>query len=178
MNNQSTAAGHQLASRLRELRKQKGMSQDALGQASGISRITLAAIERGIGNPRLSNLEHLANALDVDVLDLFLVRPTKDQRPIIDTCGLRIAKNLNRLRVPLSLSQEALSEQSGHFRTYVGNLEHQRVNPRINDLEQLAEVLGVDVPCFLSPIKRTDLKRKMQKMVPGKKPASSTDTGQ
>lgn len=175
MHNRTNAVAHQLAGRLKELRKQRGISQDVLGRASGLSRVTLAAIERGASNARLSNLEQLAKALDVDVLDLFVERPANEQRPNVDDCGLRIAKNVNRLRIPLALSQEALSTASDHFRTYVGNLEHQRVNPRIKDLEQIAEVLGVDVPRLLNPLNKIDVKSEMQKMVPGRNPASFTD---
>lgn len=175
MHSQTITAAQQLAGRLKELRNQKGISQDALSRASGLTRVTLAAMERGSSNPRLSNLEQLAKALHVDVLDLFLARPTNEQVPVPDECSLRIAKSVNRFRVSAALSQEALSTSSGHFRTYVGNLEHQRVKPRVNDLEQIAEVLGIDIASFLQPLSKAEAKGEMQKMVSGRKPASSAD---
>ena len=162
----------QLAVRLKELRREKGISQDGLARMSGVSRPALAVIESGASNPRQYFLEQLAKALDVDVLDLFVERPTNVRRPGADECGLRIAKNVNRLRISLALSQETLSTRSGHFRTYVGNLEHQRVNPSIKDLANVAEVLGVDVLRLLNPLSDVDAKSEMQKMVRGGGPAS------
>jgi len=176
MHTQANTAAQQLAGRLKELRNQKGISQDALSRASDLTRVTLAAMERGASNPRLSNLEQLAKALHVDVLDLFLVRPTNQQVPSPEKCSLRIAKNVNRFRVSATLSQEALSTSSGHFRTYVGNLEHQRVKPRVNDLEQIAEVLGIDIASILQPLSKAEAKGEMQKVVSGRKPASLADS--
>jgi transcriptional regulator with XRE-family HTH domain len=176
MHNQTITAAQQLAGRLKELRNQKGISQDALSRASGLTRVTLAAMERGSSNPRLSNLEQLAKALRVDVLDLFLARPTNQQVPGPDECSLRIAKSINRFRVSAALSQEALSTSSGHFRTYVGNLERQRVKPHVNDLEQIARVLGIDVASILQPLSNVESQGEMKKMVSGRKRASSDDT--
>jgi DNA-binding XRE family transcriptional regulator len=118
----------------------------------------------------------VAKALDVDVLDLFVERPTNEQKPGEDECGLRIAKNVNRLRISLALSQETLSTASGHFRTYVGNLEHQRGNPSVKDLAHIAEVLGVDIPRLLKPLSKLDAEGEMQSMVRGARSASSTDS--
>ncbi|MBC8748585.1 MULTISPECIES: helix-turn-helix domain-containing protein [Paraburkholderia] len=178
MHKSPIAVADQLAGRLRELREHRRVSQDVLARASGVSRPTLAAMERGASNPRLSNLEQLAKALNVDVLDLLLCRPTSEQRPAKDESSARIAKNVNRLRVGLALSQESLSIASGHFRTYVGNLEHQRVNPSIGDLERIAKVLGVDVTRLLSPLTESDAERDMQKMVRRARSVSSAGSDQ
>ena len=152
------------------------MSQEALSRASDLTRVTLAAMERGSSNPRLSNLEQIARVLHVDVLDLFLVRPTGQRALGLEACSLRIAKNVNRFRVSARLSQEALSTNSGHFRTYVGNLEHQRVNPRVSDIEQIAEVLGVDMVAILQPLSKAEAAGEMQKVVSGRKSASLADS--
>jgi transcriptional regulator with XRE-family HTH domain len=159
----------QLAHRLKELRKQQGVSQDLLVETSGVARATLVNIERGRGNPRLSILQQLANALGVDVFDLFAIRPADERKPAhgLDECGLRIAKNVNRLRISLGLSQLSLSLESGHFRTYVGSLEHQLVNPTIGDLEPIAVALGVGLPSLLKPLSKADAKRAMQNLTRG-----------
>lgn len=167
------AVAERLAGRLKELRKQKGVSQDMLARASDVSRPTLAKMESGLSSPRLSNLEQLARALDVDVLDLLTHRPVCEQSPEETAPRVRIAKNVNRLRVGLALSQESLSIASDHFRTFIGNLEHQRANPTIRDLVQIAEALGVEVPYLLSPLSDSDATRDMQKMVRRARPASS-----
>ena len=159
------ASGAQLAQQLRDLRDQKGMSQDALARASTVSRPSITAIERGQSNPRLETLEQLARALDVGVLELITSsissRSATDDRTSLE----RIARNVNRLRAARGVSQETLSEQSGHFRTYVGNLEHQAVNPSLADIETIASVLEVGIEALLAPLEPSALKADMQKLV-------------
>lgn len=57
--------------RLRELRKDRGWSQEAFADHCGIARSYMSRLERGAGNPSLNAIETLAEALDVDVVDLF-----------------------------------------------------------------------------------------------------------
>ena len=159
------AAAAQLAHRLRDLRDQKGMSQDTLAKVSNVSRPSITAIERGGSNPRMETLDRLARALDIDVLELIaneaLPRRPSDDRPSLE----RIARNVNRLRTALGVSQEALSQRSQHFRTYVGNLERYMVNPSLADVEAIASALEVAVETLLAwpdPSARND---SMQKLV-------------
>lgn len=49
------------------LRKKKGLSQRALGKLSGVSHITIARIETGQFDPRLSTLRCLAKTLKVKI---------------------------------------------------------------------------------------------------------------
>ena len=56
--------------RLAEIRKSRGLSQYALAELSGISRVTIARIETGKVNPTLQTLEQLAAALGVTVGEL------------------------------------------------------------------------------------------------------------
>ena len=52
---------------LREKRKEKGMTQEALAQKCGISRQRVTNYEIGIREPDLKTLKKLATALDVTV---------------------------------------------------------------------------------------------------------------
>ncbi len=52
------------------LRKKKGLSQRGLAKRSGITNVTIARIETGVYDPRLSTLRRLAKALRVRVADL------------------------------------------------------------------------------------------------------------
>jgi transcriptional regulator with XRE-family HTH domain len=63
----------QIATRLRGLREDAGLSQEQLAYAAGISRNHVQMLERGIGtwvNPRLSTLYGLADALGCRLADL------------------------------------------------------------------------------------------------------------
>jgi transcriptional regulator with XRE-family HTH domain len=56
-----------VASRIKRLREQRGMTQEALAAKAGISRAYLARIETARHEPTLTVLEKLAKALRVKV---------------------------------------------------------------------------------------------------------------
>jgi transcriptional regulator with XRE-family HTH domain len=56
--------------RLRAIRERKGVSLRHLKQLSGVAVATLARIEAGGYDPRLSTLKRLASALSVTVAEL------------------------------------------------------------------------------------------------------------
>ena len=60
-----------LAARIKELRGEKGWSQDTLAFESGIHRTFIAGLEVGRRNPSLATLARLADALNVPVKALF-----------------------------------------------------------------------------------------------------------
>jgi transcriptional regulator with XRE-family HTH domain len=57
--------------RVRELRNERGLSQEALAAEIGIHRTYLGGIELGLRNPALENIARLARALRVNIRDLF-----------------------------------------------------------------------------------------------------------
>ena len=59
-----------LASRLKETRKTKGLSLDAVAKLSGVSRSMLSQIERGESSPTVATLWNLTQALQVDFAGL------------------------------------------------------------------------------------------------------------
>jgi transcriptional regulator with XRE-family HTH domain len=59
-----------------------------------------------------------------------------------------VARNLRRLRVDRTLSQEALAADAAVDRTYVGRLERGIENPTVAILERLARALSVPVADF------------------------------
>ena len=56
--------------RLRAIRERKGVSLRGLKKVSGVAVATLARIEAGGYDPRLSTLRRLAKALEVTVAEL------------------------------------------------------------------------------------------------------------
>ena len=63
---------HSMANRVRDLRKQEGMTQQQLATAAGIGRITLVRIENGSYSPRFRTLDALAQALNRPLTHLLL----------------------------------------------------------------------------------------------------------
>ncbi len=69
-----------LGNRLRELRTKQDMTQADLAESTGLSDNFIALMERGKTSPSLQTLENLANALNVQIADLFAFNsktPTK-----------------------------------------------------------------------------------------------------
>jgi transcriptional regulator with XRE-family HTH domain len=56
--------------RVRELRKKKGMSQEALALEAGLDRSYVGGVERGERNIALVNIEKLAKALGAKASEL------------------------------------------------------------------------------------------------------------
>ncbi len=57
--------------RLRELRRERGLSQEELAFRAGLHRTYVSSAERGQRNVALVNLEKLARALEIEIADLF-----------------------------------------------------------------------------------------------------------
>lgn len=62
-----------------------------------------------------------------------------------------VAANLVALRRTRGLSQEALAFEAGLHRTFVAHVERQVRNISLDNLERLANALGVDVYQLLMP---------------------------
>lgn len=57
--------------RIKELRKHKGLSQERVAEIMGISPKYLSNIERGKENPTLDTFIKLANALNIELSEIF-----------------------------------------------------------------------------------------------------------
>lgn len=64
-----------LAASLREARKTRGLSLDAVAKLSGVSRSMVSQIERGESSPTVATLWNLTQALQVDFAGLLEGRP-------------------------------------------------------------------------------------------------------
>ena len=63
--------------RIRQLRKERGLSQVKLAVMADMDPATLNRLERGTGNPNLKTLERVADALGVEVADFFPKAPDR-----------------------------------------------------------------------------------------------------
>ena len=66
----SAEAAKVLASAVRDARKSAGLTQEALGERSGLSIQHIRRIEAASANPTLGSLEAVAKALQVSLVDL------------------------------------------------------------------------------------------------------------
>ena len=57
--------------RVRELRNQKGWTQEQLEEHSGLDRTYISDIERGVRNPSVKSIEKIAKALKVKASEIF-----------------------------------------------------------------------------------------------------------
>ena len=64
-----------LAHNLAIIRVATGWTQQALADAAGVSRATIAQLEAGLGDPRLSTVEQIARAVEVTPSVLLLATP-------------------------------------------------------------------------------------------------------
>lgn len=62
-----TNVQQKLGKKVRQLRKDAGLSQEKLGELTGLDRTYISGIERGIRNPSLRNIEKIAKALKAKV---------------------------------------------------------------------------------------------------------------
>jgi len=66
----------------------------------------------------------------------------------------RFARNLRRAREGRKLSQEALADAAGLHRTYVGSVERGERNISIDNIERLANAVGLSPAELLEAIEQ------------------------
>lgn len=59
-----------LGKAIRQLREEKGLTQEAVAHDAGVTTATLGVIERGLSNPTWATLQGIARALDASMVDL------------------------------------------------------------------------------------------------------------
>jgi transcriptional regulator with XRE-family HTH domain len=59
-----------LGKAIRQLRNERGMTQEALAHAAGVTVGHLSMIERGHSNPTWATVKSISGALDASIIDL------------------------------------------------------------------------------------------------------------
>jgi len=77
-----TSVLKKIGQRIRDIRKQKGLSQEQLGEKAGFHFSYIGGVERAEKNITLINLLKIADALDVQIIDLFAY--TKHQKSVLN----------------------------------------------------------------------------------------------
>ncbi|NOD94888.1 helix-turn-helix domain-containing protein [Ruegeria sp. HKCCD4884] len=98
-----------LPARLKEARRAKGLSLEAVANLSGVSRSMVSQIERGESSPTISTLWNLTRALQVDFAGLLEGAKASDQIEVLRSSGVPSIDNMGqncRIRI-LSPPEEA-----------------------------------------------------------------------
>lgn len=99
----------QLPGRLKEARRQQGLSLDAVSKLSGVSRSMVSQIERGESSPTISTLWNLTRALQVDFAGLLDAGARAQQIEVLRADAVPTIENVGKnvtLRI-LSPPEEA-----------------------------------------------------------------------
>ncbi|PKN17922.1 MAG: transcriptional regulator [Deltaproteobacteria bacterium HGW-Deltaproteobacteria-6] len=84
-----------LGRRIREIRISKSLTQEKLGSKADISYKFVGEIERGLQNPSFETLEKIAEALDVELYELFRFEHESTNRKDIEARMTKIVKGIS-----------------------------------------------------------------------------------
>lgn len=96
MSTKSNDLTDRIATRVRDLRLERGWSQPELARRSELSNAMVSMVERGERTPSLEALSSLANALEVDPAILLTVDDSAGMR----ADARRLAEELTELKLP------------------------------------------------------------------------------
>lgn len=72
-----------LGKRIKEIRKNKALTQEELAEKIGIESASISNIENGKYYPTSDNLEKIINALNVAPQDLFVIEHNQDDEALL-----------------------------------------------------------------------------------------------
>jgi XRE family transcriptional regulator, regulator of sulfur utilization len=107
-----------LAASLREARKARGLSLDAVAKLSGVSRSMVSQIERGESSPTVATLWNLTQALQVDFAGLLEGRPAPGIEVIRAEAAPIIAGRGRNLVIRILSPAEAVGEHEVYDLTF------------------------------------------------------------
>ena len=87
-----------LGRKIKQLRKEKGWTQDYLSELLGINTKSVLRIENGKTFPTIENLEKIASAFDLEIYDLFKNKALADKE-ILKGAIYDIINELNEYKI-------------------------------------------------------------------------------
>ncbi|MCL6447867.1 MAG: helix-turn-helix domain-containing protein [Armatimonadetes bacterium] len=127
-----------LGQKIRDFRKERGVTLSKLAEQLNISPSYLSAVERGIRKPSIPMLRKISEALNVSIA--YLVGSADDEAT---------AEKLRFLRESRGLSIEDLAEISELPVSSLEKFERGQATPDLEDLKKLSEALNVTLRYFL-----------------------------
>ncbi|SFT06136.1 helix-turn-helix domain-containing protein [Paenibacillus sp. BC26] len=102
-----------VGAKIRELRNQKGWTQEQLAEKAGFYYTYIGSVERGEKNISLLNLQKIADALQVEVNELFAYAqeisvPSSKEKTIIELFEMMLKLKLNDLKKIKTIVKEFL----------------------------------------------------------------------
>lgn len=119
------------ANRIKKLRKKAGLNQSQLAQQTGISEQSISKYERGKRNPKIENLEALANFFKV---------------PFSYLRGKAAVNRLKELRQQAGLSLAEVGKGVGLATNTLSQYETEKREPKLETWQKLADYFNVSVP--------------------------------
>ena len=129
--NRRSAIHDRLASALRETRKARGLSLEAVAKLSGVSRSMVSQIERGESSPTVATLWNLTQALQVDFAGLLEGKPAPGIEVIRAAAAPVISGRGQGVRIRILSPAEAVGEHEVYDLSFApgGRLESESHSP-------------------------------------------------
>ncbi len=89
--------------RVRDLRKERKLSQEELGERANLHYTHIGLIERGQCNPSLKNIEKIAKGLKVDISELFTNKKEQARNEIVKLLKNKSTKDIEKLSKIVSI---------------------------------------------------------------------------
>lgn len=144
---------------LRRYRKNKGYTLMELAQKVGVSASYLSEIEQGKKKPSMKTIKRICDALDIAPGSLMPAECTQDE-----SAEIFLGEKLRMSRARKEWNLTETSEKAGISPAYLSQIERGQVNPSIDVLKRLAEVLDVSLPVVMNRTNPQELGERLKRM--------------
>lgn len=122
-----------MKNRIKELREEKGLTLEKLGEKVDIAKNTLSRYESGKREPKLETWQQLADYFDVSV-------------PYLQGFEMQTPNRLKELRQKKHLTLDDIETKTGIKRGTYSNYENGNTEPKLEVWQELAHFFNVSVP--------------------------------
>lgn len=140
-------------SKIRELRKNKGISMKQLGLMIGVSEQAISQYERGLRKIPLENKIKIAKALQVPINDIY----TSANETINDKLGdfMNLGERIKKVRTKKKITQKQLAEMIGKNIRTVQKYESGDIEVPLENLFKISEALNIQINELYTPDNKT-----------------------
>lgn len=141
--NRPSATLEYLSRSVAYLRKENGLTQDALGALSLCDAMTISRLERKVNEPYFTTLEKISAVLETSVEDLII---KGKELSMLEQPSLReiLCKNIRAARMQRKMTQKELASKAGVTIAYISGLERLKISISVDKIEGIARALGVN----------------------------------